>query len=41
MCYIKLKGKFCNTSITCVHAPTEEKEDLVKDDEQTRTLQKL
>jgi hypothetical protein len=44
MYYMKLKGMFCNTSITCAHAPTEEKEDLVKDDcydELTRTVQKL
>jgi hypothetical protein len=44
MCYIKLKGKFCNISVICAHAPTEENEDLIKDefyDELTRTLHKL
>jgi hypothetical protein len=43
MCYVKLKEKFCNTSVICTRAPTEEK-DLIKDefyDELTRTLHKL
>lgn len=41
---VKLKEKFCNTSIICAHAPTEEEEDVIKYefyDELTRTVYKL
>ncbi|PSN46600.1 Craniofacial development protein 2 [Blattella germanica] len=44
LCSLRMKGKFYNTSIICAHAPTEEKEEHIKDqyyDELTRAFKKL
>ncbi|PSN34558.1 hypothetical protein C0J52_16762 [Blattella germanica] len=44
LCTLRMKGKFCNTSIICTHVPTEEKEEHIKDqyyDELTRAFNKL
>ncbi|PSN35771.1 Craniofacial development protein 2 [Blattella germanica] len=44
LCSLTMKGKFYNTSIICAHAPTEEKEEHIKDqyyDELTRAFKKL
>ena len=44
ICYLRLKGKFYNTSIICAHAPTEEKEDEIKNsfyDRLDRTFQQI
>jgi len=30
ICYLKLQGKFLNVTIICVHAPTENNDDIVK-----------
>lgn len=30
ICYLRLKGKFFNITIICVHAPTEDNYDMVK-----------
>jgi exonuclease III len=44
MCYLRMKGKFFNTTIFCVHAPTEEKDEKIKNsfcDRLDRTYQKM
>ena len=32
ICSLRIRGRFFNTTIICVHAPTEEKDEIQKDD---------
>jgi len=32
ICYLRIRGVFFNTTIMCVHAPTEDKDEMQKDD---------
>jgi len=32
ICSLRIRGRFFNTTIICVHAPMEEKDELQKDD---------
>jgi exonuclease III len=32
ICSLRIRGRFFNTTIICVHAPTEEKNEIQKDD---------
>jgi exonuclease III len=44
ICYLRMKGKFFNTTIIFVHAPTEEKDETIKNsfyDRLDRTYQKM